>query len=179
MAVAPLFVATMDELRQAVRLSTEALNNEAVQILDRAVLEVRVGCYDRLGATLVASLKAVTPSDAPTTSDELSRARAEQVEVSWVKLVLLRELRALFMDASGQTGRVWNEEATFRDSSSRDIRELMDSLRSVVDEGIEALKSGGADNTSVRAEALSPAVTPPRPFDSVFKKNGAYYRQTP
>jgi len=162
MAVAPLFVASMAALKASLQL-TNATQADTLAVIDRVVSEVRVGFYDKLGSSLVSRIVGYSVTENPTSTNEILRLKASNIETCWVKMRLLEELPVLFMDASNSVSQEWNEEGLTRNAASREIRKLIDSLRTKVNRGLGDLAGGGA-NISV----IGPEDTPPRPGETIF-----------
>lgn len=121
----PLFVADEATLKARLRLSGVDAGSDAQAIIDEAVLMVRANVYARLGDTRVTELLAISFSETFTTNDGALRAIANNLEIKWVWLILMDRLPTIFMDNSGATQEVYNEEAAFRSLDP----ERLDSLR--------------------------------------------------
>lgn len=167
MAIEPLFVSSIAALKSGLRL-TGATQPDTSAIIDRIVQEVRVGFYDSLGALRISEILAMPVEENPTSASALTRLKAIGVEICWVKLRLLYELPVLFMDSSGQTAQVWNEEGLTRQGAGRDLEDLKEHLQEKVDNGLSELAGGDAPAGKVQAHLLGPETTPPRPRESVF-----------
>lgn len=166
MAIEPVFNTTVDSIRQRLKLSG-ATQSDTITAIEQAVREVRVGLYEELGSARVDEILTFSSTDNPTTNEELVRARAEQTEVAWVKLILVRELPVIFMDSSGNTSQIWNEESLTRDASSADLNELAKVLESRVHKGLEDLV-GSFEPGQGAVDLIGPSSTPPRPGSTVF-----------
>ena len=142
---APLFVATEDALKSALRLSAvpdSALDTQA--IIDEAILRARLRFYTDLGADRTNELAALSFTDQPTTLDQVLRGVCNTTEVKLVYCALLRLLPNTFMDASGDRNARWNEEAPTRE---RGGFELEDELRRCENEVVEAMLQLADPNT--------------------------------
>lgn len=170
MAVEPLFVADMTTLKSRLRL-TGAVQADALAQIDQAVEDVRVGFYDDaqgLGVTRVTTLLAIAFVENATTANALLRTRANNLEITWVRLLLMRRMPTLFMDASGSTLDAWNEENLSR-TRNTDLRREIDRLENEVKEGLAYLGDGDDDDVGdVTIMVFEPAETPPRPGASIL-----------
>lgn len=138
MAVAPLFNSSISALKSACRLSGSS-QPDSLKIIDDAVKRVWNGFYAKLGAARVAAIVAVTPTDTPTTDDQLSRSRAEQAEVLWVKALLLNDLPVTFVDSGGAVRETWNEDAITRNPSDSERRKLVEAYMAEVTELLDLI----------------------------------------
>lgn len=175
MAVLPLFVATMDDLKSALRL-TGAKQPDALAMINSAVQKSRSYIINQLGATRLGELVAIPYNENTLTEDGALRLRANALEIALVKLELLRSLPVIFMDSAGAKREVWNEEglarkeeAARKDEIARlqaEIGEILSELATPVTDPVAA---GG-----IRAETFGPETTPPAPGDSVFGGTVSY-----
>ena len=169
MAVEPLFVADKDTLKSRLRLSGAAQTDALAQI-DQAIEDVRVGFYDDaqgLGVSRVTALLAISYEENATTAEALLRTRANNLEVSWVRLLLMRRLPTLFMDASGNSLDVWNEEPLTR-KAGRSLRDEIARLELEVAEGLAYLGAGDDDDVGdLGVVVFEPSTTPDRPGLSI------------
>lgn len=114
MATNPVFVADLATVKEQLRLTGVVEGSDAQSMLEAALLQVRTGFYSRLGGTRMATLIAITPSESPTTNDEILRAIGGLCEVLWARCILLDKLPVTFMDNSGGDLEFINQEGTFR-----------------------------------------------------------------
>ena len=161
MTIQPIFM-KRSQLLNSLRLSESS--ESSVQQIDDAILETRTGFYRSLGSSRVAELAAVTHSDTPASDDELDRARAESVEVKWVKLGLMRSMPTFFMEATGSAQQTWNEEGLLRDADRRLEKEI-DRLQSEVNCGLQELSKG---ECSPNVAVIGPTETNTYPGSSIF-----------
>lgn len=154
MPVSPLFHTNMASLKSAVRL-TGAGSDDALAIIDRIVQEVRYGFYNKLGDTRINEILGFSVEDNPTTSGPLTRLLAIQVETLWVKMRLFEELPTLFMDSSGDTEQIWNQEGLTREASARDVRENVSAMQDRLNQMLDDLE-GSADPGSAEVFLLEP-----------------------
>jgi len=168
MPVAPLFVADMTTLKARLRLSGAAQSDALAQI-DEAVEWVRVALYDEergLGLTKVNEILAVAYVENATTSADLVRTQANNLEQIYVRLRLLKVLPMLFMDASGSTHDTWNEEPLTR-KGQRALEKEIEALQKEVEEAIADLL-GDTDSTGkLSVVVFEPDTVQPRPGDSI------------
>jgi len=169
MAVEPLFIADMTTLRARLRLS-EANNQDAQDLIDQAVEDVRVLIFDEgqgLGVTRVTQILAIAYVENATTANDLTRTRANNLELMWVKLHLLRSMPTLFIDGSGVTLEAWNDEPLTR-RSDRAISEEISRLQDAIDKALAALGLGDEDDQGdIDTIVIEPDVTPDRPGASI------------
>lgn len=162
---APLFNSSFSELKAGLRLSGST-QPDTIAILDRALSEVRVGLYSQLGETRITEILATSLVPSPVTTAQLDRTKAALTETLWVKYLLLLELPLLFMDSSGQTDQVWNEEGLVRDSTPRRVEQMRESLWSRITSLLNELNTR-KPNGGPYAVSLSPVCDPLRPGDSI------------
>jgi hypothetical protein len=168
MAVAPLFVADMTTLKTALRLDKMAAAG-ALATLDQAVKDVRIGFYRRLGAAQITTIKLTNDVDAPTTDAEITRSLATSVEVRWMRLLLIRRLSTMFVDASGQKQLKWNEEAGFLANNPVPTVDEVEKLEAEIDLDMGALSGDvDLDDTQFNVASLAPDVTPDLPGATVW-----------
>lgn len=168
MAVAPLFVADMNTLKSRLRM-TGSVTTDGLAIIDKAVEDVRVGFYDEaqgLGASLVTDLLAIAFVENATNPTDLKRTRANNLEVTWVRLLLMRRIPMLFMDGSAVSHEVWNEEPLTR-SSQTEIQREVDRLENDLAEGLAALLGETDDQGSLDLIVFEPDTTPDGVGDSI------------
>lgn len=167
MAVAPLFNTSMATLKAKLRL-TGAAQPDALAVIEDAVSQVRIGFYDFVGPDRINAILATPLNDAPTSTEQIIRSKAAVIETKWARMILLRVMPMLFMDASGDTGRVWNEEELTREAGAANEKELA-RLQEEIDRGLADLR--GDDGTpeqlgSLSARTFGPATTPLRPGEA-------------
>lgn len=165
MAVAPLFIPSVAELKASLRL-TGAASGDALAMLDSAIQKVRIEFYHELEEDRIADIVAITHTDNPTTDDGILRLVAEQTELAMVRRELYRVLPVLFMDAAGVKQEAWNEEGFTRRAGASELAAEMDRLEAEIVTGMERL--GGEDEVvgSVQGGVLEPEGDQPRPGDS-------------
>lgn len=136
----PVFVPTTAQLRSALRLSAVPDTNDAVAIIENAMMETRVELYQTLGETAVDSLRSYASTRTPSTTAELLRKMAETTEVKMVRLRLMRILPMMFLDGSSPV-QTWQEEAAAREANDRLIREEIRRLENEVQSNLRRLTS--------------------------------------
>lgn len=168
MAVAPLFIGTIAELLEQLRLS-KTTDSDGLAIIDAAIQEVRLGFFDCLDDARVTKILTFASVDNPTTDDERTRTRAEKTEVMWVRILLITRLPNFFLDSSGNVPQVFNEEGLTREPR-RDAkdRELV-RLNAELIKSVAILKGTEACTIEdeARATTFCPDVVPDRPFQSI------------
>lgn len=166
----PLFVADIDTLKAAVRLTgVPASRTDTLAILNEAILKARLDFNRRLGEQRVSFLVGITYNENPTTEDEILRALANQVETNIVYVQLLRKLPNVFMDASGGAQRIWNEEAPFRERGPTTLDKEIHRLENQIEEDMEVLSLDEAipDETTIKTFDGTPTHLGPRPGASL------------
>jgi len=172
MAAAPLFVADMEALRKKLRMENVTLGDPAYDLLEEAVLRVRVGFIRQLTRARVVVLVGYTFSETPTDDDQVLRALANTTEVKWVRMELLRTLPSQFLDGNSAEA-VFEEEAPFRMTDEVMRRSEIKRLEKEITDDMDLLSGSeiaGAESKA-RATTFSPATTPPRPSASVFNED--------
>lgn len=154
MATAPLFVSTIDALKDSIRLGG-AVSKEAEALIQGAVQKVRLSLFDRLGADRVTELQGYPFEENPTTSTGLLRLRACLTESSWVKLHLMRAMPILFRDAAAAAGETWNQDALGRQIDSAWLKQEMQSLEAEINDSLVILEGEqDSEGPSVRASTI-------------------------
>lgn len=170
MSVAPLFVDSIETLKKRLRVSG-ATKTDFLAQLDQAIEDVRVGFYDEvqgLGATRVSELVAISYEENATSATALLRTRANNLEVMWVRLLMLRRHPTVFQDASAVTLEMWNEEPLTR-KSGLGLQKEIDALQAEITEGLAYLGAGDEDDVGdLGVTVFEPEVTPDRPGTSVW-----------
>lgn len=158
----------MTVLKAALRLSGAATAG-ALAVIDQAVKDVRIGFYDNLGATRVAQIVAFTDSDDPDNDNEITRAKANSVEIKWTRVLLLRRLPSLFIDASGARQTEWNDEAPFVAGPERLLNQEIEKLEAEINAALEELKGeADAEDPAVNVSVIGPDETPDLPGASIW-----------
>lgn len=152
MTATPLFISDEATLLAALRLS-RATAADTLAAFEGAVRRVRLGFYDRLGADRVASLVSLTPEDPPTTNEGILRSKAQECEVLWTRMLLIRELPQQTID--GNARKVWNEEPLTRDAAKFDIEDEVRRLQTEID-GYLADLAAGEDTPTAKAVSIGP-----------------------
>lgn len=167
MAVVPLFFADMATLKSNLRLSNIPTGKDALTIIDQAVQEVRVGFYEKLGAATITTLLATVHVDNPTTTAEVSRARANATEVAWVKLLLICRLPIMFVDGSAHVRESWNDEGLTRRALDSELRKIKALLNQQVEDGL-AILGADEDEAGLSISVIEPTEGRYYPRSSVF-----------
>jgi len=171
-AVAPLFIASMTILKTRLRLEGASAAGALAQI-DQAVEDVTLGFYNKLGAARVATIKATTYTEAPTSNAEILRSLANSVEVKWVRYHLIRVLPNLFMDGSGTRQQTWNDEGVFSTTPNprSELEKELARLLTEIEDGLLLLEGEVGVNDgegTVSVTDIGPSDTPDLPGASVF-----------
>lgn len=165
MTAKPLFLKDLDTLKSRLRLSAVD-TGDAADVLDSVVEEVRVGFYAELGTVRVAVIVALPEIAEPTTLDGVTKLRAVNIELLWVRVTLMRRLPMLFVQGSGQTRKAWNEEGITQDASDTSFfRRELKHLEKLVTDGLAWL--GGTETGEIVASVVELTERPLRPWESI------------
>lgn len=170
MAVQPLFVASIEALKLRLRVGEVDKPGFNAQ-LEQAVEDVRLGFYDELkglGASRVATLLAISYVENSTDATELLRTRANNLETLWVRLLLMKRQPTVFLDASGVTLEMWNDEPLVR-KGERSLAAEIAAVESEVVEGLAYLRNGDEDDVGASVIVFQPSTTPDLPGASIYK----------
>lgn len=171
MAVAPLYIASMDLLKQRLRM-TGASQTDCLAMIESAVQEARMQIFGALGSARAIEITSYANEDNPTTDNAIIRLRANAVELAMVKINLLRALPTLFFDNDGSKKEVWNEEGIPRRTSERYIRDEIARLESEIATGLSAMADPTEEQGIVRATLIEPSCKPTPPGNSIFGRYG-------
>ena len=165
MATNPVFLADLETLKSQLRLSGVVEGSDAHSMVEAALLQVRTGFYARLGATRVAALVALTPSESPTTNDGVLRSIAGLAEALWVRCILLDKLPVVFMDNSGGDQEFLNQEGAFRSITPERLDRERQRCQVQLEEWLALLAGdvevGGAPDVQIHTQAVqTPRVYP-------------------
>lgn len=165
MPATPVFIADLDILKAQLRLSAVD-TGDAVDVIDSIMGEVRLGLYAELGSTRVTEILAIPFVDPAITDNHLTRLRANNTELLWVRALLMRRLPVLFVQSAGVARHTWNEEGIVREGTSGgDVRREVRELTRLYRLGLAALKGEDVGDLSVFVPV--PDETPQRPGDSI------------
>ena len=167
MAIETLFVISKDILKSKLKLSG-ASSSDTLTIIDSAIEKVRIGFYDSLGAPRIAQLLAITYAENATTANQLLRTKANQTEISWVRLHLLQELPSLFIDGSSQVDQDWNDEGLTREANYFDTKEQISKLQLEVEQNLVQLAENETERPKLTVSVIEPDTTPDAVGTSIF-----------
>ncbi len=168
MAIAPLFVADLATLKARLRM-TGASESDALSQFDGAVEDVRLLLYDEtqgLGLALVTTLLAIVFVENATTAEALKRTRANSLETKWVRLLLLRRMPTLFMDASAVTREAWNDEP-FTRSGGRTLRDEISAIETQIKNDLAVLLGDTGEIGMISVILAEADDAADLPFDSI------------
>ncbi len=114
MAVNPLYN-TKAALLLKIRLS-DVPSDQTNAVIDMAISQVRIGIFSKLGSDRAIEIAAFTPSENPTTDNEILYSTASTAEGLWVTALLYDLLPTLFMESSNEAQQNWNDEPLSRDA---------------------------------------------------------------
>lgn len=166
----PLFVADLATMKSALRLSGVPEGRDANEIISDAVLEARVGFYRKLGEGRVTYLLGITYTEEPSSSAERLRVIANQTEVKWCRLILMRTLPVMFMDGNNDVIQSWNEESAFRGMTREDILLETKRLENEITENLDLLSGSESfgNETSIRGTMFEPEDGGFSPGDTIW-----------
>lgn len=167
LTISPLFVPSMEVLKEKTRLSGIPDDEGADRILEQATMRVRREFFNRLGGTIISEILDYPRTGTPTTLNERKRSLAEDIEIAWVRYYLLRDLPVHFLDGSSSIQQSWNEEGLSRRLTLREMQSLRSNLLAFCVEGIYELAHGKFDGSSIRADSIGPTVRPQLPGSSI------------
>lgn len=173
----PLFVSTIAEVQQRLRLTGTAEGTDAYAMIEEAVRTVRAGFYRKISVERIAEIAAFTSEMNPITENGVIRQLAEVTEVKWIRYELMRTMPVLFSDSVATVQDAWNAEGMLRGTKPdereyemrrlwADIEQAMSPLR-----GDEEIPKETAANTSVYVSETNPPVAPRA---SVFGSGGGF-----
>ena len=142
MAVEPLYN-TKAGLLLKIRMK-DVPSDQTNAVIDLAISDVRVGFIRKLDSSRVFEIAALTPSDNPTTDDEILYSNASTAEALWVTAILYDLLPTMFLESNDEARQNWNDEPLSRDAI--DLRKAKQALLSRVDQLIGALEVPVNDN---------------------------------
>ena len=143
MAVDPLYNTKADLLLK-IRLS-EVPSDQTNAVIDMAISQVRIGFFSKLGSSRALEIAAFTPSDNPTTDNEVLYSTASTAEGLWVTAILYDLLPTLFMESSNEAQQNWNDEPLSRDA--KQLVKAKQALLSQVDKLLGDLEVPVNDDT--------------------------------
>ena len=167
MPVQPLFNADLDTVKARLRLSGVEVGSNADDLIQKALEDVRINLFDEnrgLGEATVLALRAVTFVENSLLPAELARTKANNLEITWTRLLLLRKMPMLFMDGSTTTHEMWNEEPLTR-AGARQVEAEISRLEDEVISAVADLVS--VPTVGIDIFVIEPEITPPRPGDSI------------
>jgi len=171
MATTPTFSSSVLRLKSELRLSKQPDGDGEAQVAS-ALLEVKSGFIRELGSARITVLQALAFSENPVTSDQALRAVANLTEVKWVRVVLMRTLPMLFMDASVNQNQIYHDEATFRASSEGRLETERIALENEIEKNLDLLRGDTSVGNEGRLKISSPqqACPDPLPGGTLFSK---------
>lgn len=143
----------MAVLKTKLRL-TAAAQTDTLAMIDRAVEEARIEFIYGLGEARVTAILAIAYAENATTLAALVRTKANNVEVSMVRLRLLRDLPTLFQDASGAQNQDWNETSPY--SKKSDTALEIARLESEVAAGLDFLAGEEEESVGIQGYTGTP-----------------------
>lgn len=149
------------------RLRISALDSgDGAALLDSIVEEVRINLYEELGDTLIAEILETAYVSEATTSGQLTRLRAMQVELLWVRTLLMERAPVLFLTSVGLAQQTWNQDPIAREAGERDLRRTIASNMATINRSLAILR-GDEDEQGMLVSVIEPDETPDGPGDSI------------
>ena len=146
---------------------TNVSNADSQRVIDRAVQLSRIRIYKALGKELVDNLTSVTYSDSPGTDEGIDRLTAGQLEVSFVRMFLLRELPHFWVNSSPDQKTYWNDSGFSLPQSQEEHYKELNRLKSDIEQMISDLLGYEADDSILNIMTIGPEVTPDPPGYSI------------
>jgi hypothetical protein len=174
-ATTPLFNASTAILVKRLRLTGVAAGRAAEALILEGMLRARLAFYRRLGAARVAALVAVAYEENPDSADEVIRALANTVEVKLVHVHLLDTMPTMFMDGSGKSQEIWNEEAPFRQGQTPESTKVRLREEIEADMAVLALETELGDEGNWQITNNEPEEDPPFPGDTAFGEDPGFF----
>lgn len=168
MAIAPLFIASMDVLKSRLRLSGAA-EADALAMVDAATEMVRGRIYEELGVGRTNEISALPYSENATDDNGLLRMRANNVELAMIRLELLRSMPIIFQDGAANVRERWNEEGVGRGQSEKKLEDEIKRLMNDIANGLDSLQADDSTDSAggVRATVIGPDEEQPQPGASI------------
>ena len=138
-SVPPVFWATTDELRCALRASGIPRTSDAYCIFELSIAAAGLKLYQKLGDAKMAALLATAEVCPPITSAQRERLQAKIVESDLVLLEMLCRLPFASLDGSGGMDEWFDKEAPFRLMGDSERETLTRKLQNGVDEALGVL----------------------------------------
>lgn len=168
----PLFNDSIGDLLAKLRLT--GIKNDGLVIVKEVILQVRMGFYDQIGESRIAQILLSLPTDNPTSLDSITRLKAGIAEVLWCRMLLLRRLPSLFMDASDKTQEIWDQEGLTRQAGASELDKELDRIQDELNDMLSDLAGDAeADDSSLLVYVSGVPDNQPRPGDTAFG-NGKY-----
>ena len=159
----------MTQLKKSLRLSAiSAVQGDANTMIETATNQARLRFFDYLGSDRINAINAITFVEAPTTSDQYTRLRANQCEILIVRVWLLRTMPVLFRDDRSTGQQSWNEEGLTRDISEKLLAQEIDRLETEINEMLEALGEGENDGETSNVKIMGRPEVNSYPGAAVF-----------
>lgn len=143
MAVDPLYNTKADLLLK-IRLS-DVPSEQTNAVIDMVISQVRVGFFSKITKDRAIEIAAFTPSENPTTDNEILYSTASTAEGLWVTALLYDLLPTLFMESSNGAQQNWNDEPLSRDA--KQLVKAKQALLSQVDKLLGVLEVPVNDDT--------------------------------
>ena len=158
MTVNPVFVADFDTLKKELRLGEVPTGKDTEDLIYQAIRNTRLGFWRVLQDNRIRTIKTWSLVDDPSTTNEYLRHLANETEVKWVKLYLTWSLPMLFSDDSGDADMHWNQDPTFRQTTSRDLDRLRKELWNEIKENLDLLSGDeqAGNETTINVKTFQP-----------------------
>lgn len=172
MAPTPTFSANTALLKSQLRLTGQPTAGDGTAIFESALLEVKTGFLRELGPARVAVLVALSFNENPTTADQAVRSVANETELKWVRMVLIRTLPTLFLDASADQNQIYQDEAAFRTSPAGLLDDERARLQTEIAQNMDILRADESPGAESDIQVSSPQqdVVDPLPGGTLFGK---------
>jgi len=142
MAVDPLYNSKAALLLK-IRLS-DVPSDQTNAVIDMAISQARIGIFSKITPERALEIAAFTPSENPTTDEEILYSTASTAEGLWVTALLYDLLPTLFMESANEAQQNWNDEPLSRDA--KQLAKAKQTLLTQVDKLLAALEVPVNDN---------------------------------
>lgn len=142
MAVNPLYNSKA-ELLLKIRLS-DVPSDQTNAVIDMVISQVRLGIFGKLGSDRALEIAAFTPSENPTTKNEILYSTASTAEGLWTTALLYDLLPTVFMEGANEALQNWNDEPLSRDA--KQLGKVKQTLLTQVDKLLATLEVPVNDN---------------------------------
>lgn len=164
MAIAPLFVASMADVKARLRMSGVPAGVDANDLIEESVRTVRAGFYRQLEASRITTILGTTEVDNPTSTADVLRQIASVTEIKWLRYELMQTIPTMFFDSAPAAQQAWNEEGMVRGMTSTERESQLKRLWDDINDALIVLagEEEMPDESSLKIFVLEPEAGPRR-----------------